>query len=289
MSVFEFLATHPAAFHASVFVLGLVIGSFLNVVIHRLPRRMEQEWRRDCCALLELPPPQAPEAPGIVRPPSRCPRCGHRITALENVPVLSWLLLRGRCSACREPISARYPAVELLTGVLSVVVSLKFGFSPQTVAALLLTWSLVTLSGIDLDTRYLYDDITLPLLWLGLLVNAFMLFTGVIPALFGAMAGYLVLWLVYHVFRLLTGKEGMGHGDFKLLAALGAWNGIQLLPFMLVTASLVGTIVAVTMMCLGRWGRGHQIPFGPYLAAAGWIALLWGREATTAYLSWIGS
>lgn len=289
MSVIALFTSHPPVYFACIFLLGLAIGSFLNVVIHRLPRRMEQDWRRDCCTLLNLPAPAEAEAPGLVRPASRCPKCGHAITVLENIPVISWLLLRGRCSACREPISLRYPGVELLTGLLSLAVAMRFGVTPQAVAALLFTWSLVALAGIDLDTRYLYDDITLPLLWLGLLVNVFMLFTGILPALFGAMTGYLVLWLVYHVFRLLTGREGMGYGDFKLLAALGAWNGIQMLPFMLVTASLAGAVIGVTQIATGRRDRSQPMPFGPYLAVAGWIALLWGHQATSAYLSWIGS
>lgn len=288
MSFVEFFASHPAAFHVCVFLLGLAVGSFLNVVIYRLPRRMNQEWRRDCCTLLNISPPDdATEAQGLVRPASRCPHCGHVITPLENIPVISWLLLRGQCSCCHQHISIQYPLVELLTAILSLVVSLHFGISVQTFAALLLTWSLIALSGIDLDHRLLPDDITLPLLWLGLLLNSFMLFTGVIPALFGAMAGYLVLWGVYHVFRVLTGKEGMGYGDFKLLAALGAWNGIHVLPFMLVMASLIGAVIGGAMILSGRQQRSQPIPFGPYLALAGWVALLWGRQVTEAYLMWV--
>ncbi len=287
MSLVEYFAGHLLVFHTSVFLLGLAIGSFLNVVIYRLPRRMNQDWQRDCCALLKLPvPADGAEVPGLVFPPSRGPNCGHRITPWENIPLLSYLLLRGKCSSCRQHISLRYPAVELLTALLSLAVSQQFGFSVQTLAALPLTWSLIALSGIDLDHKLLPDDITLPLLWLGLLVNAFMVFTGIFPALFGAMAGYLVLWIVYHVFRILTGKEGMGYGDFKLLAALGAWNGIQLLPFMLVMASLIGAIIGGAMIWSGRRQRNQTIPFGPYLALAGWVALLWGSQATGAYLTW---
>ena len=270
-------------------MLGLVIGSFLNVVIYRLPRRLNQEWRRDCCALLNLPPQDdTAEAPGLVRPGSRCPQCGHALKAWENVPVLSYLLLRGKCASCHQPISIRYPLVELLTAGVSLIVSIHFGFSAQTLAALLLTWSLIALSGIDIDHKLLPDDITLPLLWLGLLVNAFMVFTGILPALFGAITGYLVLWSVYQVFRMLTGKEGMGYGDFKLLAALGAWNGIQLLPFMLVMASLIGAVIGAAMIWSGRRQRSQPIPFGPYLALAGWVALLWGRQATESCLMWVG-
>jgi leader peptidase (prepilin peptidase)/N-methyltransferase len=290
MSLVEYFANQPPLFHAGVFLAGLAVGSFLNVVIYRLPRRMQQEWRRDCCALLNVTPPAdlAEEAPGLVFPRSRCPHCGHAIRPWENIPVMSYLLLRGKCSSCHQPISKRYPMVELLTASLSLLVSLRFGVSAQTIAALLFTWSLIALSGIDLDHKLLPDDITLPLLWLGLLVNTFMLFVGVFPALLGAMAGYLVLWIVYHVFRLLTGKDGMGYGDFKLLAALGAWNGIQLLPLMLVVASLLGAMVGTTLILSGRQQRSQPIPFGPYLALAGWVALLWGPQLTVTYLTWVG-
>ncbi|MBI1731782.1 MAG: prepilin peptidase [Gammaproteobacteria bacterium] len=282
----QFLSGHGPLFHSMVFMVGLAIGSFLNVVILRLPARMNAEWRRDCCALLGVEPSGIQDTPGLVRPGSRCPHCGHAITPLENIPVLSYLVLRGRCSSCRRGISVRYPLVELGTALLSVVVSLRFGFSLQTVAALVLTWGLIALSGIDLDHRLLPDDITMPLLWLGLLANMFMVFTGIVPALLGTMAGYLILWLVYHAFRILTGKEGMGYGDFKLLAALGAWNGIQMLPFMLVVASFVGALIGSAMMFSGRLQRSQPIPFGPYLALAGWLALLWGAQATQAYLNW---
>jgi leader peptidase (prepilin peptidase)/N-methyltransferase len=288
MTVVEYLAAHAAAFNTLVFVLGLVVGSFLNVVILRLPRRMAAEWRRDCCELLKVADPSPePDAPGLVRPGSACPHCGHVITPLENIPVLSYLILRGRCSSCRRPISIRYPVVELTTALLSVAVSLRYGFTVQAVAALVLTWGLVALSGIDLDHRLLPDDITLPLLWLGLLLNVFTVYTGIIPALFGTMAGYLVLWTVYHGFRILTGKEGMGHGDFKLLAAIGAWTGIQMLPFTLVVASLAGAVVGGARILAGRAQRSEPIPFGPFLALAGWLALLWGTQATQAYLTWV--
>ena len=288
MSVVEYFGNQPYLFHAGVFLAGLALGSFLNVVIFRLPRRMQQEWRRDCCTLLHVPPPAdlADAAPGLVFPASRCPHCGHAITPWENIPVISYLLLRGKCSSCHQNISIRYPLIELLTAILSLLVSLHFGFSAQTGAALLFTWSLIALSGIDLDHKLLPDDITLPLLWLGLLVNIFMLFAGVIAALLGVMAGYLVLWLVYHVFRLLTGKEGMGYGDFKLLAALCAWTGIQMLPLMLVMASLIGALVGGAQILSGRRQRSQPIPFGPYLALAGWVALLWGPRLTAIYVTW---
>jgi len=290
MSLVEFFSSQPSLFHTGVFLAGLALGSFLNVVMYRMPRRMQQEWRRDCCALLNVPPPAdlAEPAPGLVFPASRCPQCGHAIPPWENVPVISYLLLRGKCSSCRQPISMRYPLVELLTATLSLLVSLRFGVSAQTIAALLFTWSLIALSGIDLEHQLLPDDITYPLLWLGLLVNIFMLFAGMISALLGAMAGYLVLWIVYHAFRLLTGKEGMGFGDFKLLAALGAWNGVQMLPLMLVTASVIGALVGTTQILTGRQQRSQPIPFGPYLALAGWVALLWGPQITAAYVTWAG-
>jgi len=291
MSLVEYLVSQPSLFHAGVFLVGLAVGSFLNVVIYRLPRRMQQEWRRECCTLLNTPLPAdlAQSAPGLIFPGSRCPHCGHAIAPWENIPVISYLLLRGKCLSCRESISIRYPLVELLTASLSLLVSLRFGVSAQTIAALLLTWSLVALSGIDLDHHLLPDDITLPLLWLGLLVNIFMFFARLLPALLGAMAGYLALWIVYQVFRLLTGKEGMGYGDFKLLAALGAWNGIQMLPLMLVMASLAGAIVGGAQIISGRQQRSQPIPFGPYLALAGWVALLWGRQLTAIYLKWAGA
>ncbi len=291
MSLVEYFASQPSLFHTGVFLAGLAVGSFLNVVIFRLPRRMQQEWQRDCCTLLNVPPPAdlAEAAPGLVFPASRCPHCGHAIAPWENIPVISYLLLRGKCSSCRHPISTRYPLVELLTAILSLVVSFRFGFSAQCIAALLFTWSLIALGGIDLDHKLLPDDITLPLLWLGLLVNIFMLFAGLIPALLGAMGGYLVLWIVYHVFRMLTGKEGMGYGDFKLLAALGAWTGIQMLPLMLVMASMTGAIVGTAQILSGRQQRSQPIPFGPYLALAGWVSLLWGPQLTAAYVKWTGA
>jgi leader peptidase (prepilin peptidase)/N-methyltransferase len=289
MGITEYLAGNTLAFNALVCVLGLAIGSFLNVVILRLPRRMIAEWRRDCCELLKLEDPSPQQAaPGIVLSRSRCPHCGHVITALENIPVISYLALGGKCSSCRGPISFRYPLVEIITALLSVAVSLRYGFSIQTAAALVLTWSLIALSGVDLDHRLLPDDITLPMLWLGLLANVFMTFTSVVSALLGAMTGYLVLWIVYQGFKALTGKEGMGHGDFKLLAALGAWTGIQLLPFMLIVASLAGAVVGGGRILAGRAQRSEPIPFGPFLALAGWIALLWGAQAMQAYLAWTG-
>jgi len=284
--------TLATALHDPVFLcvaaglLGLCTGSFLNVVAYRLPKMMERAWRRDCRELLELPQ-EGEEAPyNLVVPSSRCPHCDHRIRAIENIPVLSWLFLRGRCAGCGGRISIRYPLVELVTGVMSALVAWRFGFTPGTAFALLLTWALIVLSAIDLDTRLLPDDITLPFLWLGLLVNLGGVFAPLPSAVIGAAAGYLVLWSVYQLFRVLTGKEGMGFGDFKLLAMLGAWLGWQMLPLIVVLSSVIGSIVGIVLLVRGR-ERSEPIPFGPYLAGAGWIALMWGPEIMHAYLRWV--
>jgi leader peptidase (prepilin peptidase)/N-methyltransferase len=269
--------------------LGLIVGSFLNVVIHRLPARLEFDWRRQCDELAGggAPPPQ-PSPPGLVRPGSHCPHCGHAITALENVPVLSYLVLRGRCSACGERISWRYPVVELMTGTLSVLVIWHFGVGIAGATALLLTWGLVALAWIDVDHQILPDAIVLPLLWIGLLVNIDGTFTDLPSAVIGAAAGYLSLWLVYHVFRLITGKEGMGYGDFKLFAVFGAWLGWQLLPLIILLSAAAGAVIGLAgIVALGR-DRNVPIPFGPYLAIAGWIAMLWGDDITGAYLRFVG-
>ncbi len=269
-------------------LLGLVTGSFLNVVIHRLPRMLERDWRQQC---RELDGAGAEDAPAprydLVQPASHCPACGHAIAARDNIPVLSFLLLRGKCRHCSAAISLRYPAIELLTAVLTVLVAWRFGVSWQAAAAIPLTWALVALTFIDLDRQLLPDAITLPLLWAGLLVNLGGLFADLPSAVAGAVAGYLVLWLVYHAFRLLTGKEGMGYGDFKLLAAFGAWLGWQLLPLVVLLSSLVGALTGIVLMLFAGHRRGTPIPFGPFLAAAGWIALLWGAPLTDAYLAWM--
>nr|WP_317706745.1 A24 family peptidase [Methylomarinovum caldicuralii] len=278
----------PALFYGAVFVLGLLVGSFLNVVIHRLPVMLERRWRQECRAFLGLQEEPVTERFDLVRPASHCPHCGHPIRAWENIPLLSWLLLRGRCSQCRAPISLRYPVVELLTALVSLAVAWRFGVSFQTLWGLVLTWSLVALSAIDIDHQLLPDAITLPLLWLGLLLNVAGLFTDLRSGVIGAAAGYLVLWSVYQVFRLLTGKEGMGYGDFKLLAVFGAWLGWQMLPLIILISSLVGAIAGIALILLQGRDRGQPIPFGPYLAVAGWIALLWGRELTQWYLHLTG-
>ena len=268
-------------------LLGLLVGSFLNVVIHRLPRMMDEDWRRQCaelCTSQEESPPKGAEKLTLARPRSRCPSCGHAITALENIPVISWLILRGKCSACRGAISVRYPMVEMLSGLLSAFAAFHFGPTWATLGALLFIWTLLALSFIDFDTQLLPDALTLPLLWLGLCFNLSGIYTDLGSAVIGAMAGYLALWLVYWGFKLATGKEGMGYGDFKLLAAIGAWLGWSVLPLTILLSSLVGAIIGILLIVLTKRGRNIPIPFGPYLAAAGLLALFWGKDLTQAYL-----
>jgi leader peptidase (prepilin peptidase)/N-methyltransferase len=285
--VVQLLAGHPLLFGAVAAPFGLAIGSFLNVVVHRLPVMLERQWRRQCAELAGTTTPAETEPYTLVRPRSRCPHCGHAITALENIPVLSYLWLRGKCSNCGHAISWRYPAVELLTGLLSFAVAWQIGFGLAALAALLFTWMLVALAFIDLETQYLPDSLTLPLLWLGLLFNLQGGFVPLSQAVVGAVAGYLALWLVYHGFRLLTGKEGMGYGDFKLFAAFGAWLGWQQLPFIILAASLIGAVIGLALI----WLRGHDrrvpIPFGPFLCAAGWVSIMWGPQITQAYLRFV--
>lgn len=271
-------------------LLGLFIGSFLNVVAYRLPKMMESDWRQQCQEFLELQDTTKPADPPLTlsRPGSNCPRCGHTIRPWENIPVISWLLLRGRCSACKEPISLRYPLVELTTGLLSLAVALHFGFTWQTVAALPLTWALIALTLIDFDEQLLPDAIVLPMLWLGLLLSLFDIFTDSHSAIIGAACGYLSLWLVFQLFKLLTGKEGMGYGDFKLFALFGAWFGWQSLVQVILLSSVVGAVVGILLILIRGRDRNIPIPFGPYLAAAGWISLIWGEQINSAYLQWAG-
>ncbi len=277
------LLAQPAYFAASCLLLGLAVGSFLNVVIHRLPKMMERDWQAQCAELANAPGPVL--APlSLSRPRSSCPKCGHRISALENIPIVSWLALRGRCSACKAAISPRYPLVEALTALLSAYAGWHFGFTLAAAGALLFIWAMVALSVIDFDTQLLPDDITLPLLWTGLLFNLGGTFTDLRSAVIGAIAGYLALWSVYWAFKLVTGKEGMGYGDFKLLSAIGAWFGYQLLPLTILLSSLVGAAVGVSLIILARQGREVPIPFGPYLAAAGVLAMFCGQALTHAYL-----
>jgi len=287
MTFIEGLQGSPVFLLFAVSLLGLLVGSFLNVVILRLPRMMEIAWKRECREILELPA-EPEERFSLVYPPSRCPGCGAAVRPWQNVPIVSWLLLRGRCSSCRAPISVQYPIVEAVSGLMSGVCAWHFGWGPQLAAALLLTWALIALTVIDLRTMLLPDSITLPLLWLGLALALWPVFADLGSAVVGAMAGYLSLWTIYHLFRLATGKEGMGYGDFKLLGALGAWMGWQALPMIVLLSSLVGALVGVGLILARRIGREMPIPFGPYLAAAGWIALIWGDNLQDMYLRTTG-
>jgi len=289
------VAANPALFAVVAGLFGLLIGSFLNVVIHRLPLVLERQWRAQCAELAgEAPAPEA-EPFGLVRPRSRCPACKAPIRAIHNIPLLSYLALGGRCTSCRAPISARYPLVELATGAASAAIAWHFGFGLQAALALLFTWYLIALTGIDVDRQLLPDLLTLPLMWIGLLASlwhtpAFEFAPPVAlrDALIGAAAGYLFLWAVFQLFRLVTGKEGMGYGDFKLFAAIGAWLGWQMLPLVLILAAVVGAAVGIAMIAARRHGRGVPIPFGPYLAGAAWIAMLWGPGIVERYLGVAG-
>jgi leader peptidase (prepilin peptidase)/N-methyltransferase len=274
-------------------ILGLMVGSFLNVVIHRLPKMMETDWKQQCMEYLH--PEDAEKASranqptppkyNLITPRSNCPACGHQITALENIPLLSYAVLGGKCAACKVKISARYPAVEALTGILTALLAWKFGVGAQAACAIVLVWALIALTFIDADTTLLPDDITLPLLWLGLIVNVFGVFTTLPSAVFGAVAGYLALWSVYWLFKLTTGKEGMGYGDFKLLGAIGAWLGWQMLGQVILLSAAVGAVVGVIGILLYGREKGAKIPFGPYLAAAGFLALIWGADINRWYWS----
>lgn len=288
-ALIELLQTSPAFFIALSSILGLMVGSFLNVVIHRLPRMMEREWRAQCAELAGTPAGDAPEPYNLVVPRSACPVCGHRITALENIPVVSYLLLGGKCNDCRAPISVRYPIVEAASGLLCGFAAWHFGFGLGAVAALFFIWALVALTLIDFDTQLLPDSITQPLIWAGLLLNLQHAYTDLQSAVIGAAAGYLSLWSVYWLFKLATGKEGMGYGDFKLLAAIGAWLGWQMLPLVILGSSLVGAAVGVALIVVARHGRNVPIPFGPYLAGGGLIALFWGQALTQNYLHLISA
>ena len=285
MLILEYLQATPLAFVVACTLLGLIVGSFLNVVILRLPVIMERDWRVQCHELLELEHNTEPtEKFNLVTPRSRCPSCGHQITAFENIPVLSWIALRGRCRGCKTRISWRYPCIELLTGLLTGAVALRLGFGEQAAAGMLLTWALVALSVIDFDTQYLPDSITMPFLWTGLGINVFNVFTRPEDAIVGAIAGYGVLWVVFQAFRLATGKDGMGFGDFKLLAVLGAWFGWITLPLVIFLSSALGALVGVALILLRGHDRRIPIPFGPYLALSGWIAMLWGADIMAWYL-----
>ena len=317
MQVLQLIQSSPALYLTVTLLLGLIVGSFLNVVIYRLPLMMERGWRRHCAELidelagstgeasfsvdgrriearLETAAAEAAETPqpfNLVTPRSRCTSCEHQISAWHNIPVASYLMLKGRCAHCGTRIPARYPAIELLTGVASAIVVWRFGLTVEAGLALVLTWALIALSGIDIDRQLLPDSITLPLLWLALLASLFAestaaeaLFVTPAAAIVGAVAGYLSLWSIYQLFRLMTGKEGMGYGDFKLLAVLGAWFGWQMLPLIILLSAVVGAIVGVALIVFAGRARHQPIPFGPYLAAAGWVAVLWGQDIMDRYL-----
>jgi len=293
------LQQQPIYFYVIITILGLLIGSFLNVVIHRLPIMMERAFKKDASEYFSLDGATATldknnngesqDQPfNLAVPRSACPKCQHNITALENIPVVSYLWLKGKCRGCQSKISPRYPLVELLCGVLSLVIAVEFGVTWQAVAALILTWVLIALTFIDFDTMLLPDSIVLPVLWLGLLCNNFGLFTDLQSAFFGAVIGYLSLWSIYWAFKLLTGKEGMGYGDFKLFALLGAWLGWEYLPLTILLSSVVGAVIGIALMLNRGKKTDLAIPFGPYLAIAGWIAMIWGEQINNAYLSYMG-
>ncbi len=286
----------PLLFISTAFVFALLVGSFLNVVIYRLPVMMERAWRAQCDELAATPANELPEGRfDLIAPRSRCPSCGQQITALQNIPVISYVLLGGKCAGCGTKIALRYPIIELLTAVLTGMVAWRFGFGWEAAAAIVMTWALVAISVIDIDHQYIYDNMVLPLIWIGLALSLFhpmdgadKLFIDPKAAIVGALAGYLSLWSIYHLFRLLTGKEGMGYGDFKLLAALGAWLGWSLLPLIILMSAVVGAVVGILLIVFKQHERSVPIPFGPYLAAAGWISMLWGREIINWYLDFMG-
>ena len=300
MTLFSLLQSNATLLLSVCFVLGLFVGSFLNVVVYRLPLMMNATWQRECREFLKLDPEepgqagengdkdQIPEPFNLMVPRSACPSCNTMITAWQNIPVFSWLILRGKCGNCKHPISAEYPIVELLTAILSLAVAFKFGASIQLVFALLFTWALISLALIDFHTTLLPDSITLPLLWVGLLISLVPVFVAAPDAIVGAAAGYMILWIVFQTFKLITGKEGMGFGDFKLLAALGAWLGWAKLPLIILLSSLTGAIIGIMMMVVFKHQRSQPIPFGPYLAIAGWIALMWGEQIVAMYTGQMG-
>ena len=295
MSMQELFTQMPILFIGISFVLALLIGSFLNVIIYRLPIMMEREWRAQCEEIAATPAVELPTGRfDLVAPRSRCTDCGQQITTMQNIPVISYLMLGGKCGNCQAPISRRYPIIELVTAVLTGIVTWRFGFGWEAAAAVLMTWTLIAISVIDIDHQIIPDSISLPLIWVGLFLSLFnataggeILFINARTAIIGGLAGYLSLWSIYHLFRLLTGKEGMGYGDFKLLAALGAWLGWQLLPLIILLSAAVGAVVGISLIVLKRHERSVPIPFGPYLAAAGWIAMLYGPQIMDAYLGYM--
>ncbi len=283
MNIIDLFLQNAGIFYTFITLIGLAVGSFLNVVIYRLPLMLENDWKSQCRELLEIEA-QTEQAVTLSKPASTCPKCQHKIRAWENIPVISYLFLKGKCSQCHTAISIQYPLIEILTAVLSLTVAIKFGVSWQTVFGLILTWSLIAMSVIDLHKLILPDNITLPILWLGLLISLFNIFIDPTNSIIGAIAGYMVLWIIFQTFKLLTGKEGMGFGDFKLLALFGAWLGWELLPLLIILSSASGAIIGITMIAFKKQNRNTQIPFGPYLAIAGWICLIWGQQIMVWYI-----
>jgi leader peptidase (prepilin peptidase) / N-methyltransferase len=283
MNFFEILQQSPTCLFITVGLLGLCLGSLLNVVIHRLPRMMEAGWREECAELEGREPPPR-ETYNLFTPRSACPKCGTPITALQNIPVVSWLALRGKCAQCANPISIRYPAVEVLGALAALLMAWKFGYSAALAFAMVYGWAMIALAFIDFDTQLLPDDITLPLLWLGLIANAYGTFIDLRSAVLGAVGGYMILWSVSWAFRLLAKKEGMGYGDFKLLAAIGAWTGWQVLPVVIIASAGLGAVIGSLALWLARKGADTRIPFGPYLALGGIAGLVWGKVAVIAWL-----
>lgn len=284
MDILNFWANNLAVFAVCVGFVGLLIGSFLNVVIYRLPKMLMRDWRIQAREVLDLPEQADAEPFNLILPNSSCPHCGHEIKPWENIPLVSWLVLRGKCSSCKEAISIRYPLVELACGLFSAVIAWQFGVSWDAVAMLVLTWGLLSMSLIDADHQILPDVLVLPLLWLGLILNSLGFFTSLSDALWGAVIGYMSLWSIFWLFKLITGKEGMGYGDFKLLALIGAWGGWQVLPLTILLSSVLGAVIGIIILRLQRNGYNKPIPFGPYLASAGWLALIWGEQITSSYL-----
>lgn len=284
MDILNFWANNLAVFAVCVGFVGLLIGSFLNVVIYRLPKMLMRDWRMQAREVLDFPEQADAEPFNLILPNSSCPHCGHEIKPWENIPLMSWLVLRGKCSSCKEAISIRYPLVELACGLFSAVIAWQFGVSWDAVAMLVLTWGLLSMSLIDADHQILPDVLVLPLLWLGLILNSFGFFTSLSDALWGAVIGYMSLWSIFWLFKLITGKEGMGYGDFKLLALIGAWGGWQVLPLTILLSSVLGAVIGIIILRLQRNGYNKPIPFGPYLASAGWLALIWGEQITSRYL-----
>ncbi len=282
MSFLSILQDTPAFFIAFVAATGLMVGSFLNVVIYRLPEMMKRNWLQQCAELRGETVNTLP-AFNLVTPRSTCTQCGHKIAVWENIPIISYLILRGRCSGCHAPISLRYPVVEAITALMSGFVAWQYGYGLMAIAALIFVWALIALAVIDLNTQLLPDDITLPLLWIGLLVNLNNGFTDIQSAIIGAAAGYLSLWSIYWCFKLVTGKEGMGYGDFKLLSAIGAWLGWSILPLVMLFSSLVGAVVGIGLIIAAKLNKNIPIPFGPYLVGGALIALFWGEKLNHAY------